>query len=153
MKRLALAFGLLAVLAPAAQADTQYYRDLEMKDVAHWVDVLHAGYILHTGRNDTKTFEEYRAYAIEHEIIPASWADIAADEPVSKGKLAYVVVGALNIKGGIWLTLLGNNQRYAYRECLHKGLMGKASQHRYIGGKELLSVLRRGMEYRRANAE
>ncbi len=150
MKRLALAIGCLAVLALAAQADTQYYRDLEMKDVACWEDVLHAGYILHTGKNDVKTFEEYRAYGIEHGFVPEGW-DIAPDAPVSKGKLAYVVVGALDIQGGVWLTLLGNNTRYAYRECLHLGLMGKASQHRYIGGKELLSVLRRGMEYRRAN--
>ncbi|MEK7866219.1 MAG: hypothetical protein AAB434_06010 [Planctomycetota bacterium] len=150
MKRTILTIGLVAVLALAAQADTQYYRDLEMKDVACWEDVLHAGYILHTGKNEQKTFEEYRAYAIEHELISESW-EIAADAPISKGKLAYVVVAALDIKGGIWLNLLGNNTRYAYRECLHQGLMGKASQHRYIGGKELLSVLRRGMEYRRAN--
>lgn len=153
MKRTALAFGALAVLALAARADTQYYRDLEMKDVASWGDVLRAGYILHTGKNEAKTFEEYRAYAIEHGIIPEGWADIASDSPVSKGRLAYVVVGALDIKGGVWLTVLGRTQRYAYREATHLGLMGKASPHRYIGGKELLSVLRRGMEYRRANAE
>jgi len=39
----------------------------------------------------------------------------------------------------------------AFENRLALGLMGRASQHRYIGGKELLSVLRRGKEYRRAH--
>lgn len=145
-----LLVGLLAAFALSAQADTQYYRDLEMKDCASWGDLLHAAYILKTGKNDQKTVEEYYHFAVENRLVPESW-NADADTPVTKGKLAYVVVASLDIKGGIWLNVLGNNQRYAYRECLYLGLMGRASQHRYIGGKELLSVLRRGMEYRRAH--
>lgn len=148
--RVTLAIGLLAAFALTAQADTQFYRDLEMKDCASWGDLVHAAYILKTGKNDQKTFEEYCHFAIENRLAPESW-NADKDSPVTKGKLAYVLVSSLGIKGGIWLNLLGNTQRYAYRECLYLGLMGRASQHRYIGGKELLSVLRRGMEYRRAH--
>jgi hypothetical protein len=74
-------------------------------------------------------------------VADASW-DIEAEEPVSKGTLAYMLCRTLGLKGGVILRLLPS-RRYAYREAVYKGLMAKGSAGEPLTGPEAVGIIGR----------
>jgi hypothetical protein len=67
--------------------------------------------------------------------------------PLTKGQAAYMLCQALEIKGGLWLRLLGLNQRYALRELVYEGIMFSGSVQDFMSGRELISTLNRAADY------
>lgn len=74
-------------------------------------------------------------------VTQSSW-EIEADEPVTKGTLAYMLCRALGLKGGVMLRLIPC-RRYAYREALNYGLMAKGSAREPLTGPEAVGILGR----------
>ena len=74
-------------------------------------------------------------------VAQASW-DIDADEPVTKGTLAYMLCRTLGLKGGIMLNLVPC-RRYAYREVVYHGLMEKGSEWEPLTGPEAIGIIGR----------
>lgn len=74
-------------------------------------------------------------------VANASW-DIEANEPVTKGTLAYMLCRALGLKGGVMLRLIPC-RRYAYREALYHGLMAKGAAREPLTGPEAVGIIGR----------
>ncbi len=67
--------------------------------------------------------------------------------PLRKGQVAYMLCKALNIKGGLWLRLLGLKQRYALRELVYEGIMFPGNIHDFMSGRELMITLTQTADY------
>lgn len=68
-------------------------------------------------------------------------------EPLRKGQVAYMLCKALDMKGGLWLRLLGLSQRYALRELVYERVMVPGNVQDFMSGKELISTLNQAADY------
>jgi hypothetical protein len=75
--------------------------------------------------------------------------DEPADQAVRRGTLAIAMVKALQIKGGITLTLLGPTERYAVRELEFQNLLPPSSPHQTLSGSEFVGVIGRMEDHQR----
>lgn len=118
---------------PAEFIDLDYFRELFSKRVALNSDACKALVILMGSEG----------YIIPKEIA----AEFALSQPLHKGLAAYMFCRALKIKGGIWLRLLGMNQRYALKELVFEGIMSAGSVNDIMSGKELILTFTRAVDY------
>ena len=72
---------------------------------------------------------------------------VKANVPLRRGLLAYWLVRALDIQGGVIMRWTGRGYRYAYRECVFLELMAEGSEKQNMTGPELVSVLARARNY------
>lgn len=129
-------------------ADTaEFYDDVIDKDRASFSETMIGISLLRSRAIEPPSFETARDALRQAGILPEDW-NYAADSPVTKSMLAYLVCKTLGIKGGVTMRLFGITERYALRECIHLGLIGEGPPTRYIPGRELLGVLRRSQEYK-----
>jgi hypothetical protein len=63
-------------------------------------------------------------------------------------ELAFLIMGAFNMKGGLFYTLFPG-PRYAYRELVHRRLIqGRNDPALTLSGERLLRILGRALDYR-----
>jgi len=93
------------------------------------------------GKDDCQTFDQ-RLVALDVKgLVDASW-DLAADQTVAKGTLAYMLYHALDMNGGLMMHLLPS-RRYAYREVVNLGLMTMGSEYEPLTGPEVVGIMGR----------
>jgi len=87
------------------------------------------------------------ARLVDMEIIAADWT-VGEAEPLTKGKISYMICQALEIRGGFWMTLFGPSEKYCCREAVYLDIVSAGSLHRYVTGEELLNILSQAELYR-----
>jgi len=163
VNRTGIAGALAAALAlagarPAAADKNAFFRELNEKPQAEVRDLVTAVHILARDRHEEKSFESMRAELAVEGILPSGWT-YKAESPVTVGMVAYGVCGALakvpdgahGIPGGLTMTLFGNSQRYALRECRYLGII-PAETGRTPRGADLLGILARAAAYRKTGS-
>jgi len=71
-----------------------------------------------------------------------------ADEPIQLGELAYLLMKAFDMKGGIMYSL-APGPRYACRELAYLDIIsGKVSPYRYISGERALQIISNTVAWR-----
>jgi len=76
--------------------------------------------------------------ALESGWLPA---DAQRSAPINGGSLAYLMMKAFDINGGIMYRLTGN-RRYAYREMKYRGYIdASAYPNRAVSGEQFLQIL------------
>jgi hypothetical protein len=154
-------YGAAAVLAMsvlaaprAADADKNaFFRALNEKPTAEFRDLVTVVHMLTRNAQEEKPFEQLRAELVVEGILPADWT-YKPESPVTRGMAAYGVCAALakvpegehGVTGGLTLLVFGNNERYALRECVYRGILMPG---RYVKGGELLGILARAQAYRK----
>jgi hypothetical protein len=106
--------------------------------------------------HEEKPFETKRAELVVEEVLPGDWL-YKPESPVTKGMASYGICAALanvkegehGISGGLTMLVFGNSERYAFRECVHLGIVMRGYQGRYVKGGELLGILARAQAYRK----
>jgi hypothetical protein len=148
MKRVVLLVALLPLTASTGlwAQGTQLIRDLAEKPVATVEDGLRMGLLLTQGVGGTEPFEEVAAKLRGSGVIRDRWLE-KPDESLRKGRLAYIIVKACGIEGGITLRLTGVSERYALRECIFLELLERGSTGNYVSGLELLGSISRAERY------
>jgi hypothetical protein len=69
------------------------------------------------------------------------------DGAVRLGELAFLIMGAFDLKGGLLYTLFPG-KRYAYRELVYRRLIqGRNDPALTLSGERLLRILGRAMDY------
>lgn len=99
--------------------DTSYFRELVDKGNATYADAYRIMNILVKGHDTPDaSFEDFKNELLNQEIILQKWSAFKADEFINRGQLAYMLVKALGIKGGLTLRIC-MYQSTAYRPyCL-----------------------------------
>jgi hypothetical protein len=125
---------------------TQLIRDLAEKPVATVEDGLRMALLFTQGVGATEPFAEVAAKLRGSGVIRDAWLEKPGD-PLRKGQLAYIIVKACGIKGGLTMRLTGVSERYALRECTFLDLLVRGSTGNYVSGLELLGSMGRAEKY------
>jgi hypothetical protein len=151
---------LAAVLAVcgSARADTpgandaEFFMMLNYKKAAMLPDGYRAVAILARGLDDLKDPAKCRDYLVEKKIARSSWGN-DPKEPLTKGRLAYMVCQALGIKGGLIMRLTGPTERYCLLECAYLEFIINGADYQNCTGGELTSVIDRADAYQLKEAQ
>lgn len=109
-------------------------------------DALGGILMLLDGKDDTRTFGQRVDVLEQRGIVGPSWSH-KASRALTRGRLAYMICQACDIKGGIILRLLGPSRRYCLRELQYMEVMGMGSQWGQPTGMEFVAVLTRADVY------
>lgn len=79
-------------------------------------------------------------------MLPADF-NRPAEEAVSRGVLAMAVAEALHIRGGLLMSVFGNNPRYALLELQDNGLFPPSSENQTFSGTEFAGIIGKVEDY------
>jgi len=148
-----LAFAcLIALVAGSAHADTSFFRSLLKKDRATFADACRIMAMLHSKSRDAAGFKQDLRVLRKAGVAPVKIMK-PKGEPVTVGEVSFMLCKTLGIKGGLTMRVFGTSKRYAYRECVHLGLVPNVSQRRYVSGEELVGIAGLAEEYMRAESK
>ncbi|MBN1869303.1 MAG: hypothetical protein JW847_01830 [Candidatus Omnitrophica bacterium] len=119
-----------------------YFSKLLTKEVADVSDAYRVLVIL-MGLDDRFSDLDSQIHFLDQEgIIPEKLSREADNAmPLRKGVAAFIFTKAMGIKGGIVLRLFGVNQRYAFKELVHRGIMEPGYVSDVMSGRELVLTL------------
>jgi len=92
-------------------------------------------------QDNNKSFDARLAALQSKGLVEPGWF-LAANDPVNKGTLGYMLYRALDLEGGVIIQLLPL-RRYGYREVVHAGLMLRGSEYEPLTGPEVVGIMGR----------
>lgn len=118
----------------------QYYDKLKDKPRASLADAARLTTMLLDKEPWYKDVKTLRTILLEAEVIEEDW-EISEAAPLTKGKLAYMMVYTAQVRTSLIMLLTYPTERYALREAVYHELMFPSSPYRYVSGKELLDTV------------
>ena len=109
-------------------------------------DAMRGVLLLMDGEDRAVTFGQRVSSLMDRGVVPAQWS-FQAGRPATKGKLAYMIYSACQMRGGVVLWLTGPSQRYCLREMQYQGVMSEGPVGAEITGMEFAAVLARADAY------
>ncbi len=103
-------------------------------------DAMRGIIFLLDGKDSFQTFSQRAESLRDRGIIGAAW-DVDADRETSRGRLAYMIYQAAEVRGGVTLMITGPNERYCLRELQYKKMMGEGAVFTSVTGLEFIGVL------------
>ena len=128
------------MLPDVVSAQASFLRDLPDKGVATFEDGCRGIVALLKISLPDPAFEKVAKELLDRKIIRKDWAEKPAT-PLAWGRISYMVCRTLKIRGGLTMTIIGPTERYAYRECIDKGLMPMGHKAKYLTGADLMAIL------------
>lgn len=104
------------------------------------------------GTDTSSNFQERTARVKMHGLVKDNWKH-AAQEPITKGKVAYMFARALELPGGVMYNVTDACPRYALRELIYKDIIKIGSEGEKVSGAEYVGILGRADDYRLAAGE
>jgi len=146
--------GVGIVCGVACAENAEFFRQLrEKEEVTTLLDGYRVALAVLDNENYTDVpFQTAREKLLAAGIIPERWA-AQEDATLTRGKMAFILVKALGIKGGITMRLFGVSERYALKECNFEELMAAGMTWRSVSGRELVAILARADEYKADQAK
>lgn len=83
----------------------------------------------------------------ENRIVKKSTLEKPANRLLRRGELAYMLVKALRLRGGLKAWALGMNERFAMEELLYRGIMRQGHGKDLVTGQELVLIMTRAAEH------
>lgn len=111
-------------------------------------DAVRGILLLLEGKDAAPSFQKRVETLVARDVVPSRW-DYHPDRPITKGKFAYMIYQAVNVPGGVILTLAGPSRRYCLRELQYREVMVEGSMFTPVTGLEYVSVLTRADVYKR----
>ena len=133
---------------PDVQLD--FWHNLAEHPVTSNDEAFH-GVLLYLDQNDPA--EDYNgrvALLKSRKLLPDNF-DKPAEEAITRGTLAIILVRALEIKGGLIMHVFGPSGRYATRELMYMNLYPPSSPNQTFSGSEFLGIIGRIEDYQRVN--
>ncbi len=134
---------------PQKEKRTDAVRRIYEKDRAGTGDALRLMMSLAKDEPVEGEFDALRKQAVDQGLLDGAW-ELAEAAPVRKGTVAFMLVKALGIKGGLTMSLFGPTRRYAFRECVYLKLISGGTPGEFMTGRELIDVLSAAERFRQA---
>jgi hypothetical protein len=132
---------------PADDGSPAYIDRLSSEKTVTENDALR-GVLMFLGHDDANdTFQQRVDEALRRGLAERTWT-FQAGRPVTKGKIAYMICRACEIRGGLILMLTGPSQRYCLRELQYMEMMPPGSIFSKVSGMEMVALLARADAYR-----
>jgi hypothetical protein len=138
------------VMSNDESAQMDFWHALPDRKVVGNDEAFHA-LLLFLDETDPATDYDGRVRALKDRKLLPSGFNRAANDAVTRGTLAVAFARALNIKGGLTMTLFGPTERYATRELMYTGLFPSSSPNQTFSGQELVGIFGRAEDYQRTN--
>lgn len=134
--------------APLQQEDIMYIAELSFRKVTYGYDLCKVIVLLKGVENQYIGLDAQVTYLKEQNFLPKNLQDTFDPmKPLRRGSTAYVLSKALNIRGGIFLNIFRESERYALKEMTYAGIMSSGNIHEIISGDELASTITRAVNY------
>lgn len=115
-------------------------------------EALHGLLLTVDGEPRLMGYEARRAEAIARNWLPKDFAE-PGNLAMQRGTFAVAVCKIADIKGGVIMSIVGANPRYATRELVYQGIMqGNSTEMMSISGSEFIAVISRMQDYMAARA-
>ena len=134
----------------ASDEETQleFWHTLAEQPVTSNDDAFH-GLLLFLDGTDPATDYAGRVAALkERHYLPEGF-DQPAEQAVNRGTLAVALARALEIRGGIIMSLTGKTPRYATKELVFLGIFPPSSPNQTFSGTEYLGIIGKAEDYQR----
>ena len=135
---------------PDAQAE--FFYQLSGRPVACNDEAFHAVLLFTDGKDPASDYAGRLAALRQRKMLPAGF-NRPGDEAVERGTLAVAIVRALQIKGGLMLSVFGPSPRYATRELQYMNLYPPSSPEQEFSGTELVGIIGKMEDYQRGDAD
>ena len=133
---------------PIAPIDLVYFAELMPKRITFRYDACKALVILFGVEDQYIDLDSQVTFLREKGLLPKKFErEFNPMEPLRKGLVAYIFCNALEIKGGICLSLFGMSERYALNELVYEGIMASGNVKDIVSGDELVSALMQSVNY------
>jgi hypothetical protein len=109
-------------------------------------DAFHGLIELAHGTDPSQTYEQRVEWLKEQGLLDRHF-DRPADEAVSRGTVAQVLVGILDIEGGLTMRVIGPHPRYATRELVYLDLLPPSSEQQGMTGIGFVELISKAEEY------
>jgi len=120
--------------------------ELEVIDMDN---ALHGLCLLVDGEDTHADFQSRVDKMNEKGLVPSAWT-LSAEQPLTKGELAYMAYKACGVKEkGLVLSLFGPGKRYCLRELQYRGMMAPGGGTMRVTGMEFVAVITRADTYKR----
>jgi len=140
--------------APLLPDDTVYLFEMALRKVTYGYDLCKTIVILKGVENDYIGLDSQVRYLKEQNYLPKHLEDTFDPmKPLRRGVTAFVLLRVLDIKGGIFLRVFNESERYALKELLYEGIMSSGNVNEIIGGDELASAITRAVNYLRGRED
>ncbi|MHC4605548.1 MAG: hypothetical protein ACYTAF_01260 [Planctomycetota bacterium] len=126
---------------------TEFLRRMYSTDRAAYGDAVRLVHSVISDAHSSGSHADLLAELEEKGIARADW-ELGEDDKVRKGVLAYMLVQALEIDGGVTIRIFGVSQRYALRELNYLKVLTGRYVEEFVTGREVIDVLQRARIYR-----
>lgn len=127
-------------------AQLDFWHDLPGRSAVSNDEGFHGVLLLFEGVDPTTTYDERVAHLKEIGWLQESF-DEPADLAMQRGTLSRLLVEAMEIKGGVMMTITDAAPRYAYKELVYIGVMPDGSELMVVDGLDYLGVVSRAQDY------
>ncbi len=128
-------------------SDAEFFFELSEKRYCSTDDAYRGMLYLIDGRDTSKDFEERTARLVMHGVAKKTWKH-NPNAVATKGEVAYMLVRALEIPGGVMYNITNGSPRYALRELIHKGIIIGGTERSKVSGAEYVGILGRADDRR-----
>ena len=128
---------------PEAEASqTRFLRKMYATDRTSYGDAARLVHSLVKGEHSTDGFDQIDGDLKRRGVADPSWS-LGENDKLTRGVLAYMLVKALDIKGGATMRIFGVSERYALRETNYRKLLTGKFRGEFVSGRELIDVIQR----------
>ncbi len=128
---------------PAAEgevaSDAAFLFELSAKKYCSTDDAYQGMLYLIDGTDSSKDFQERTARLVMHGVADKNWTH-NPNATATKGKVAYMLVRALEIRGGVMYNITNGCPGYALRKLIHNGMIKGGTEHSKISGAESVGI-------------
>lgn len=131
-----------------ARAELEFWHGLAEQPVTTNNDAFHGLIEMANGTDPYNSYADRVNWLKDNDLLYDSF-DGEPDEAANRGTVAYILVNALEIKGGVTMRVFGNHPRYATRELIYLEIMRKSTPQQGLSGIEFVGLVGRAQDYDR----
>ena len=128
-------------------SDAEFFFELSEKKYCSTDDAYQGMLYLIDGTDTSNDFEERTARLVMHGVADKNWQH-NPNAVTTKGKVAYMLARALEIRGGVMYNITDGSGRYALRELIYKGIIIDGTEYSQVSGAEYVGILGRADDRR-----
>ncbi|MEX2216788.1 MAG: hypothetical protein WD768_21920 [Phycisphaeraceae bacterium] len=131
------------------ESQMEFWHELYQRKLTSNDEAFHAILLFLDGKDEAAAYGD-RVSSLKARGLLHDSFNGAANDAVSRGDLAVVIVNALKIRGGLILTVFPRSPRYATRELQYIGIYPTSSTNQTFSGGQFVSIIGRLEDYQRS---
>jgi hypothetical protein len=124
----------------------EFWHRLAEKPMTSNNEAFHALLIFVDGQDTAERYYQ-RVDALKRKGMLLKDFDGEANDAVSRGTMAVALFKALNLKGGVIMTVFGTSPRYATRELRYRNIYPESSPNQTFSGGEFIGLIGRAQDW------